>query len=145
MRNKGFMWGVSGDYIYSPNDLMFKMDGRFTFGNVDYWSNGTGTAEGLRDYNLETRFTFGYALKTASRKASFTPFLGIGYRYLFDGLSSAGPDGYDRESNYIYSPLGMETMFHFKGGCTWPDRRIRSLLEWVAIRHFGDIDPDLLQ
>jgi hypothetical protein len=81
MNNKGIMWGVSGDYTFHPHDFMFKLDGRFSLGDIDYWSNETGTAAGMRDYNFETRFSFGYNLM-ASDKASFTPFIGFGYRYL---------------------------------------------------------------
>lgn len=113
-RNKGFMYGVSGDYTFRPNDLMLKVDGRFSFGDVDYW--GTGTAEGIRDYNFETRFSAGYDFKTVSKRASFTPFMGFGYRYLFNTFSSAGQGAYDRKSNYLYSPVGMETMFRMGSG-----------------------------
>lgn len=109
-RNKGFMYGVSGDYTYRPNHFMLKLDGRFSLGNVDYWSSNY-TANGIRDYNLETRFSVGYTLKAGSRKARFTPFFGLGHRYLFDGFSAISPGGYDRKSNYLYSPAGMETMF----------------------------------
>jgi hypothetical protein len=119
VNQKGIMWGVSGDYAYRPNNFMFKLDGRFSFGNMKYWSTGTGTAEDIRDYNYETRFSFGYDLK-ASERACFTPFAGLGYRYLFDGFggitTSTGARGYDRKSNYLYSPIGMETMFRLKGG-----------------------------
>jgi hypothetical protein len=119
MRNKGYFWGLSGDYTYRPDNFMLKVDGRFSIGSVDYWSNGTGTADGLRDYNFETRFAFGYDLGT-SDKASFIPFIGLGYRYLFDGESGAittsGHSDYDRKSNYLYSPVGMETMFRLGKG-----------------------------
>jgi hypothetical protein len=120
MRNTGMMWGVSGDYTYRPNKFMLKADARFSFGSVDYWSNGTGTASDLRDYNFETRFTLGYDLGT-SDKASFTPFIGLGYRYLFDGeggtQTTTGAYDYDRKSNYLYSPIGMEAMFRL--GRSW--------------------------
>ena len=146
MRNKGFMWGVSGDYTYRPNNFMFKVDGRFSFGNVDYWSDGTGTAEDLRDYNFETRFSFGYDLKTASKKASFTPFIGLGYRYLFDGesgaISSSGYYDYDRKSNYLYSPMGMETIFSL--GTGWALGLAGEYdLFWHGWQYsqFEDIDP----
>lgn len=120
MRNKGFMYGVSGDYTYRPNNFMLKLDGRFSLGDVDYWSNGTGVDEGLRDYNYETRFSFGYALGSIN-KASFTPFIGLGYRYLFDGeegaITTSGAHDYDRKSNYLYSPIGIQTMF--RSGSGW--------------------------
>jgi hypothetical protein len=120
MRNKGFMSGASGDYSFRPNNLMLRLDGRISSGEVDYWSDGTGTAEDFRDYNFETRFSFGYDLKTASKKAVLTPYTGLGYRYLFDGsegkVTSSGAAGYDRKSNYLYSPMGMEAMFRFQGG-----------------------------
>ncbi|MBN1570679.1 MAG: hypothetical protein JXA73_22740 [Acidobacteria bacterium] len=119
MRNKGYFWGVSGDYTYHPDKFMLKVDGRFSIGSVDYWSRGTGTDDGLRDYNFETRFAFGYDLGT-SEKASFIPFIGLGYRYLFDGeegsISTSGARDYDRKANYLYSPIGMETMFRLGSG-----------------------------
>jgi hypothetical protein len=119
MRNKGFMWGFSGDYTYRPDRFMLKVDGRFSLGDVDYWSAGTGTQEDIRDYNFETRFSFGYDL-TASEKTSVIPFMGLGYRYLFDGgggtVTSSGARGYDRKSNYLYSPIGMETTFRLGRG-----------------------------
>jgi hypothetical protein len=120
MRNKGFMWGVSGDYIFRPNNFEFRVDGRFSSGEVDYWSDRTGIAKGLGDYNFETRFSLGYDLKIASSRAAFTPFTGLGYRFLFDGsegtVTSSGATGYDRKSNYLYIPAGVETKFGIKGG-----------------------------
>jgi hypothetical protein len=117
MRNKGFMYGVYGDYTFRSNHFMFKLDGRFSLGNIDYWSSETGIVDGQRDYNFETRSSVGYDIRTASRKAIFTPFIGFGYRYLFDGLSASGYGGYDRTQHYLYTPLGMETMFPI--GTNW--------------------------
>jgi hypothetical protein len=146
MRNKGYMWGVSGDYTYRPDKFMLKVDGRFSLGNVDYWSSGSGTDEGLRDYNIETRFSFGYDLGT-SDKASFVPFLGLGYRYLFDGESGAqstsGAYDYDRKSNYLYSPMGMETMFSLGGGWSVGVAGEYDLL-WHGWQYsqFDELDPN---
>jgi hypothetical protein len=119
MRNKGFMYGVSGTYTYHPNKFMLKVDGRFSVGNLDYWSAGSGTLDGKRKYNFETSSVFGVNLKTKN-EVFFTPFMGLGYRYLFDGsesmISTPGAQGYDRKSNYLYSPIGMETMFRLGAG-----------------------------
>ncbi len=121
MRNKGFMYGVSGDYTFRPNHFAFKLESRFSLGDVDYWSNGTGVSSGLRDYNFETRFSVGYDIPAPSRKAVFTPFIGFGHRYLFDGESgvrtSAGFIDYDRKQHYLYSPIGLETMI--QAGANW--------------------------
>jgi hypothetical protein len=42
------------------------------------------------------------------------------YRYLFDGelgaISTSGATDYDRKSNYLYSPIGMESTFRLGGG-----------------------------
>jgi hypothetical protein len=46
---------------------------------------------------------------------SFSPFLGLGYRYLYNdsrGYSTTGAIGYRRESNYIYAPAGLTARFH---------------------------------
>lgn len=121
MRNKGMMYGLSGDYTYRPNMFMLKAEARLSFGDVDYWSQGTGTAEDLRDYNLETRFILGYDLQHASKNTTITPFIGLGYRYLFDGskdrITSTGHSGYDRKQSYLYSPIGLETIY--KVGKKW--------------------------
>jgi hypothetical protein len=121
MRNKGFMYGISSDYTYRPNKFMFRMDGRLSLGNMNYWSNGTGTQSGIRDYNFETRFTVGYGLK-APKNTFITPFGGIGYRYLADlsgGMTTtSGASGYNRKSNYLYSPMGLEAVFSIKSRWT---------------------------
>ena len=37
-----------------------------------------------------------------------TPYLGLGYRFLFDHLGAASDiGGYDRTSEYLYAPIGL--------------------------------------
>ena len=119
MKETGMMWGIVSDYAFRPNNLMFKLDGRFSLGDLDYSSPISGTLNGIRDYNVDTRFMFGRDYKV-SDKACFTPFVGLGYRYLFDGsggkTTNLGSEGYDRESHYIYSPAGLESLFRLKAG-----------------------------
>jgi hypothetical protein len=47
-----------------------------------------------------------------------TPYTGIAYRYLNDGLQGV-PGGYERESNYYYSPIGLEINKEFANGWSW--------------------------
>jgi hypothetical protein len=116
MEEKGLMFGVSGDYTVRPKNFMFKMEGRFTIGNVEY-SSPQGSDK-IKDYTFEPRILFGRDLKT-SENYRITPFIGIGYRYLFDGLKSADTTAtltYDRKSNYLYSPVGLGSAFRLGSG-----------------------------
>lgn len=86
MENVGIMLGVSGDVTSRFNSYMFKWDGRFSMGNLDYSSSGTGTMSDKRNYSFETRLSLDRDIK-ASKSVRITPFLGVGYRYLFDRSS----------------------------------------------------------
>ncbi len=81
---------------------------RFAFGDVDYNSNGTGSATGDTDWYIEARGLFGK--DWALNDAVLAPYIGIGYRYLFNdgrGITSTGNWGYRRESSYLYLPIGI--------------------------------------
>ncbi|MBN1406121.1 MAG: autotransporter outer membrane beta-barrel domain-containing protein [Candidatus Omnitrophica bacterium] len=118
MENKGMMYGVIGSYAYHK-DIMFKVDGRFAYGPVDYSSTLTGTMDKVDDYVIETRGLLGYDYK-ADDTFTITPYIGFGYRYLNDDSSdkttSTGALGYERESNYYYSPVGLELAKRLDGG-----------------------------
>ncbi len=133
--HKGYLYGIFGSYAYrlsenkpissigqlfSPesNFNMIKVDGRFSYGKVDY--EGSGTIDGITDYTFEFRGVLGYDISTGST-LTFTPYAGLGYRYLNDdtgGLrSSTGALGYERESRYVYIPIGLETTINM--GSSW--------------------------
>ena len=114
MEEKGVMYGVVGSYTYHDN-WMLKADGKFSYGQVDY--KNSGTLDNITDYMLELRGLGGYDF--AVLKATvLTPYIGFGYRYLNDDTSgkvtSTGALGYERESNYYYSPIGIETLTELK-------------------------------
>jgi hypothetical protein len=116
MEESGPMFGVSGAYPYRTRNFMFKLDGAFKTGNVEY-SSVQGSSK-IRDYFFESRFSFGRNI-ASSDKLRLTPFVGVGYRYLFDTLSKAKTTAiltYDRTSNYLYSPIGMDSAFFLKNG-----------------------------
>lgn len=144
----GMMWGVSADYAFFPNRFMFKLDGRFSFGDVDYsspGSSGSGSASGIRDYQYETRFAFGYVYK-ASENTQLTPFFGIGHRHLSNNsggmVTDRGAHGYDRRSNYLYSPMGVEGVVRFKNGWSFNATGEYDLF-WHGWQYseLGDFDP----
>lgn len=113
MEEKGAMYGIAGSYTYRPK-FMLKADGRFSYGQVDY--KNSGTLDNINDYILEFRGLGGYDFPVFTT-STLTPYMGIGYRYLNDdmtGTTSTGALGYERESNYLYSPIGVEIITPLK-------------------------------
>jgi len=140
MEEKGMMSGIVGSYTYRSK-FMLKADGRFSYGQVDY--KNSGTLDNIDDYILEFRGVGGYDFPIL--KASIlTPYVGIGYRYLNDDMSgmttSTGAHGYERESNYFYSPIGVTIITPLRNG--WS---VGAMLEydifWKGIQksHLGEI------
>lgn len=107
---EGPMYGLAGSFTHhNPSRFMLKADGRGAWGEVDY--TGSGTIDGIQDWTLEGRLAAGYDIPLHEGRR-LTPFVGVGYRYLNDDssgrTSSTGARGYKRESNYLYSPVGVE-------------------------------------
>jgi len=112
MEEKGVMYGISTSYAYHSrqNILMLGLEGVFSYGKVDYDGAtviGTPvTIDNIPDYMLEFRGLIGIDLPV---KASYiTVYTGIGYRYLNDDFHEESSGGYERESNYLYSPIGLK-------------------------------------
>jgi hypothetical protein len=116
MSEKGPMFGIGAAYTYR-NGFMIKVAGRFSYGWVDY--QNSGTINNIDDIILEIRTLGGYDFKISS-SFTITPFIGFSYRYLRDDASgritSTGAKGYLRESNYFYSPIGIEAVNVFNNG-----------------------------
>lgn len=113
MEDKGMMYGVSGSYTYhNPGPtFMLKAENKFSYGQVDYSSTSTGDMDDIDDFMYEIRGFGGYDF-FPSQTLAITPYAGIGYRYLNDDsggmTTTTGAKGYERESNYLYSPVGIE-------------------------------------
>ncbi|MFH1440808.1 MAG: hypothetical protein ABIH18_02035 [Candidatus Omnitrophota bacterium] len=116
MKEDGMMYGLTGAYSWH-NNFMLKAEGRIAGGQVDY--EGSGTIDNISDFSAEVRGLGGYDFKP-SEEFIITPYFGIGYRYLNDDasgkISSTNYGGYERESNYIYSPIGVEGVFNMQDG-----------------------------
>ncbi|MFH1798511.1 MAG: hypothetical protein ABH844_04115 [Candidatus Omnitrophota bacterium] len=141
MDETGAMYGIVGSYTYHDM-FMAKAEVKGSMGKVDYdgqLSDGTPyTINGILDYMIEARGLIGYDISMLDA-TFFTPYVGFGYRYLSD---NAGVDvyGYDRESNYFYSPIGVEIITKFENG--WS---IGGLVEydlfWYGLQksHYEDV------
>ncbi|MEA3225480.1 MAG: hypothetical protein U9Q07_05975, partial [Planctomycetota bacterium] len=119
MEEKGMFYGVrfgftARDWVTASSRKsppsgggMFRAEGRLAFGRVDYdgmLAGGTPyKANGIDDFAGEGRLLLGRDWLTTGTLS--TMYTGVGYRYLNDNLAT-DPAGYERESNYLYIPLG---------------------------------------
>lgn len=139
MKDKGEMFGIFAalthrisqnshiekiEDIFSDDNIinMFRIEGKFSWGEMDYDSQGTGSMEDVEDYMIEGRFLAGYDIPVL-RESRITPYLGVGYRYLNDDsggrVTTTGHYGYEREAHYVYLPIGFETNFPMSNGWSW--------------------------
>ena len=103
--------GLVGAYTFPRrwNRVFFRVDGRGSFGALKY--QGSGTQDSVPDLIVEARGVAGMDFLAWSG-VSFSPYLGLGYRYLYNngrGNTSTGAAGYQRYSNYLYAPVGLTT------------------------------------
>jgi len=128
MKTKGIMQGINFAYAFhgqlppSAKNGMLKIEGRYSRGKVDYDGSLTDgktvipfSIDDIPDYIFEVRGLFGNDF-FVSEIISFTPYLGIGYRYLNDNAHKKSEYGYERESRYIYIPIGIEFIRRFERG-----------------------------
>ncbi len=138
MKLDGSMTGLYGAYthrfrenppiasmkeIFSGIDRLnfIRLDSRYSRGtDIKYRSEGTGQIENETHFTYETRLVFGADYPLADRPITVSPYGGIGYRYLMDDnggrQSTTGAWSYDRESQYVYIPLGVDIIRAFENG-----------------------------
>ena len=107
--------GLLGAYTLVRWRMFLRADARVSAGNLKY--QGSGTKDDVPDSILETRIVAGTDLHAGDRVA-FSPYAGLGYRYLYNDLrghTSTGAAGYRRYSNYLYAPVGLTTRFAIGG------------------------------
>jgi len=104
LKERGILYGGIGSYTYH-NKIMLKVEGRATFGKLDFYALGGAPVpeNSNSDRIWEIRGLGGYDF-TVLKSFILTPFLGIGYRDFKDDVL---PRPYERESEYIYSPIGI--------------------------------------
>jgi len=115
----GFMYGVIGSYTYH-NKVMLNTSLEYTQGDLDY--DGFVQFDGLaplkedaEDWIIEWRALLGPDF--TSNGHLITPFVGVGYRYWNDDVE--GPFSYEREVEYLYTPIGIKTICALSDNWTW--------------------------
>lgn len=115
--NIGTMLGYYANYTYRPqNNILdnpalntYRLEGHYAKGKLNY--KGSGLDKGRTNTMVELRALVGKEMLSDAYSCHFTPYLGFGYRFLFDRgqgrLSSDGHVGYNRKSHYFYLPVGM--------------------------------------
>ena len=109
--------GWAGSLPDTRGGFMFRAEGRFAYGQVDYdgeLSDGTPyTMDGIDDLAFEGRLLLGGDILGGNTVN--TIYSGLGYRYLSDD-SSEDTYGYLRQSNYFYLPVGYQFDSTYKAG-----------------------------
>ena len=109
MSQDGWMIGMNTNSETYDSGTYLGFKNRLAVGEVNYTSAGTGTMTGVPDYQFESTFYLGIPMEGTNSRT--TIFSGLGGRYLLNasGLkqSSTGHSGYDRESRYVYLPIGV--------------------------------------
>lgn len=116
MEENGIMYGIGASYAYH-NGVMLKGEIGYSYGYVDY--KNSGETDNIEDYLFEMRVLAGYDF-SIYESSIITPYIGFGYRWLYDDwggmTTSTGANGYDRESQYYYIPIGIETFSDISNG-----------------------------
>ena len=122
MKETGFMYGVKSavsfhEKIVGPVDLV-GIEGAYTRGFQNYSSFWTGNLDAVKVSVFEIRGSLGHDI--VNEGAVWTPYLGLGYRckkdHAYGLISTSGALGYDRESQYLYSPLGIAVATDLENG-----------------------------
>jgi len=153
MQQTGVMHGFNASYSYYGwlpplpewNDKsMLRLEARYSYGKVDY--KNSGTVDNIKDYMIEGRGLIGYVFQKPAN-FSIIPYLGFGYRYLNDDMggkeSSTGASGYERESNYVYIPIGAELNTSLNSG--WflgTTLEFDIFVKGKQISRLSDVDPE---
>ncbi|NTU69059.1 MAG: hypothetical protein HGB02_09330 [Chlorobiaceae bacterium] len=126
MKDTGVMYGVGASAIWKARYLSlfdsFRIDAVAGRGAIDYTSSSSGSMSGVDNTMIEARALLG---RDYSRSGSETvsTYTGFGYRRLTDNsggmVSTTGKRGYDRESQYLYLPMGMAITSHSGSGWTF--------------------------
>ena len=111
--------GALGAYTFtSPSRVYNRIDLRASYGLLKY--EGSGTLDDVPDWIVEARAVVGKDFLARGARVALSPYIGLGYRYLYNdlrGYSSTGAIGYRRYSHYVYAPIGLT--LRMRTGSEW--------------------------
>ncbi|MFP4572218.1 MAG: autotransporter outer membrane beta-barrel domain-containing protein [Desulfobacterales bacterium] len=147
MEIDGFMYGVSGEINYhgiseGKAPLMASLSVEFLVGEMDYdggtWAGDPAKAD-TDDWIFHARELLGYDFFVNGNHL-ITPFVGIAYRYWNDEIDGIG--GYEREIQYWYSPIGVQTLSRLSDQWTLGLSAEYNLF-WSGLvkSHLSDVSP----
>jgi hypothetical protein len=125
METKGQYSGLFANYMFrwvtgSEKFLEARLEGRWASGSVDYKTDAF-VYDGLDDHMFEFRGLMGMA-SILPNESTIVLYLGMGYRYLKNGLGALPANvtgaysGYNRESRYVYVPLRVDWAMPIRNG-----------------------------
>lgn len=113
MHETGIKGGITATATKSLDSGFFvAADTRFAFSANDYSSPHSGTKSGIPDFLGEIRLFGGKDF--VFDKFALSPYAGLAYRNLYNdsrGVFSSGANGYRRDSQYFYMPIGITARF----------------------------------
>jgi len=150
----GFYWSLAArEWLPSSTEdkkdspqWMVATDGSFAYGKVNYdgqLQDGTPyTVNNISDFMVDVRLLTGPDFPKETRMD--TIYTGIGFRYLVDD-SSFDPAGYQRESKYLYVPVGFTTIGQVKEGWSLGGTAEFDIFVWgQQTSHLSDLGgPDI--
>jgi hypothetical protein len=145
MKTSGNRGGFVAALTFAGESGAFgKIDARWSYGRLNY--EASGAASKIPDTILEGRAVAG--LDWVGQSVSLSPYLGLGYRYLYDdlrGYDMNNPGGYRRQSNYVYAPVGVTARWHMGGGWVLaPTLEADVFLYGTQVSKLSDIDVGLI-
>jgi hypothetical protein len=135
MKEYGFLYGGFAAFnVTFQSNLVWNLGASLTAGAIRYdgqTMGGEPVKMDTLDRLLDLRTSIGY------RWNPVTPFVGIGLRDWNDNLGAYNSAGYNRQTTYLYSPLGMEISGIFGNAWTLGARAEFDLF-WAGLNHNTD-------
>jgi hypothetical protein len=127
--------GVFGDHMFDT------LEGHLAYGRVDYSQPTDGTSKDHANFTYEIRDLIGKDF-LLNHTVSLSPYIGLGYRNLYSderGITSNGYEGYQRQSQYLYIPMGVKPQFRVDGAdVIVTDAEFDYLAHGWQTSHLGD-------